>query len=168
MTSDRTMFEAFARRSAELHRQRAHDLRERGHALPGAAAALAALADMDGIVQSVVTGNIRPVAEVKLQVFGLDTHIRFPYGGYGEDHDDRAELVRTAIARTRAASGTDVALNDVLLIGDTPRRSRRTRGRRSRTGRRDRPYLGRELADAGATATVPDLRDQSPLRDLLR
>ncbi|MFB7482689.1 hypothetical protein ACFUEM_30715 [Streptomyces anulatus] len=41
ITSDRTMFEAFARRSAELHRQRAHDLRERGHALPGAAAALA-------------------------------------------------------------------------------------------------------------------------------
>ncbi|MGX1955023.1 M24 family metallopeptidase, partial [Streptomyces anulatus] len=53
------------------------------------------LADMNGIVQSVVTGNIRPVAEVKLQVFGLDTHIRFPYGGCGEDHDDRAELVRT-------------------------------------------------------------------------
>ncbi|WP_404950806.1 haloacid dehalogenase-like hydrolase [Streptomyces sp. ARC12] len=169
ITSDRTMFEAFARRSAELHRQRAHDLRERGHALPGAAAALAALADMDGIVQSVVTGNIRPVAEVKLQVFGLDTHIRFPYGGYGEDHDDRAELVRTAIARTRAASGTDVALNDVLLIGDTP--ADVAAGRAAgvpvlavATGRTS----AAELADAGATATVPDLRDQSPLRDLLR
>ncbi|WP_326680997.1 hypothetical protein [Streptomyces sp. NBC_01237] len=69
--------------------------------MPGAAAALAALADMDGVVQSVVTGNIRAVAESKLQTFGLDTHIQFAYGGYGEDHDDRAELVHTAIAGTR-------------------------------------------------------------------
>ncbi|MFC8703287.1 HAD family hydrolase [Streptomyces anulatus] len=70
ITSDRTMFEEFARRSAELHRQRAHDLRERGHALPGVAAALATLADMNGIVQSVVTGNIRPVAEVNSKSSG--------------------------------------------------------------------------------------------------
>ncbi|MBK3587014.1 haloacid dehalogenase-like hydrolase, partial [Streptomyces sp. MBT57] len=59
--SDRAMFEDFARRSADLHRLHAHELRERGHALPGAAAALAALAGMEGVVQSVVTGNIRPV-----------------------------------------------------------------------------------------------------------
>ncbi|QKW47899.1 HAD family hydrolase [Streptomyces microflavus] len=52
----------------------------------------------------------------KLQVFGLDTHIRFPYGGYG----DRAELVRTAITRTRHATTTPFTEADVLLIGDTP------------------------------------------------
>ncbi|MDF9808955.1 phosphoglycolate phosphatase-like HAD superfamily hydrolase [Streptomyces sp. HB372] len=91
-----------------------------------------------------VTGNIRPVAEVKLQVFGLDTHIRFPYGGYGEDHDDRVELVRTAIARTRSATGADVVLADVLLVGDTPADVAAGRaGRRSRTGCRDWSYLGR-------------------------
>lgn len=169
ITSDRTMFEEFARRSAELHRQRAHDLRERGQALPGAAAVLAALADMDGVVQSVVTGNIRAVAETKLQVFGLDTHIRFSYGGYGEDHDDRAELVRTAIARTRAATGSDVALADVLLIGDTP--ADVAAGRAAgvavlavATGRTS----SADLADAGATATVRDLQNASPLYDLLR
>jgi phosphoglycolate phosphatase-like HAD superfamily hydrolase len=167
ITSDRTMFEEFARSSAELHRLRAHDLRERGHALPGAAAALAALAGMNGIVQSVVTGNIRPVAEVKLQVFGLDTHIRFPYGGYGEDHDDRAELVRIAITRTRAATRAAIALADVLLIGDTP--ADVAAGRAAgvpvlavATGR----TTAEDLAETGAT-TVPDLRDLSPLRDLL-
>ncbi|WUX27246.1 haloacid dehalogenase-like hydrolase [Streptomyces anulatus] len=158
------MFEAFARRSAELHRQRVHDLGERGHALPGAAAALAALADTNGVVQSVVTGNIRAVAEIKLQVFGLDTHIWFPYGGYGEDHDDRAELVRTAIDRTRAATGADVALADGLLIGDTP--ADVAAGRAAgvpvlavATGRTS----AAELADAGATATVRDLQEASPL-----
>lgn len=168
ITSDRTMFDEFARHSTELHRLRAHDLRERGHALPGAAAALATLAAMDDIVQSVVTGNIRAVAETKLQVFGLDTHIWFPYGGYGDDHDDRAELVRTAIARTRAATGAHVALADILLIGDTPADIAAARAAgvpvlAVATGRTP----AADLAEAGATATISDLRDLSPLRDLL-
>lgn len=169
ITSDRAMFEDFARRSAELHRARVHDLRERGHALPGAAAALAELAATDKVVQSVVTGNIRPVAEIKLRAFGLDTHIRLPYGGYGEDQDDRAELVRTAIARTRAATGTDIALADVLLVGDTPADvaagiSVGVRVLAVATGRTP----AADLADAGATATVRDLKDASPLHSLLR
>ncbi|MBT2898817.1 haloacid dehalogenase-like hydrolase [Streptomyces sp. McG3] len=169
ITSDRTMFNEFARRSTELHRQRAHDLRERGHALPGAAAALDTVAAMDDVVQSIVTGNIRAVAKTKLQVFGLDTYIQFPYGGYGDDHDDRADLVRSAIARTRAAKGAHVALTDVLLIGDTPADVAAARasgvpvlavatGRTSAT----------ELAEAGATTTINDLHDAAPLHDLLR
>ncbi|WP_334665741.1 HAD family hydrolase [Streptomyces cyaneofuscatus] len=166
--SDRAMFEDFARRSADLHRLHAHDLRERGHALPGAAAALAALAGMEGVVQSVVTGNIRPVAEIKLQVFGLDTHIRFPYGGYGEDHDDRAELVRTAITRTRHAT-TPFTDADVLLIGDTPAdvaagRAAGVRVLGVATGRTNTA----ELDKAGATAVIAGLEDLRPLRALLR
>ncbi|MFD4237150.1 HAD hydrolase-like protein [Streptomyces sp. NPDC058542] len=155
-----------------LHRTpppRAHDLRERGHALPGAAAALDTVAAMDDVVQSIVTGNIRAVAKTKIQVFGLDTYIQFPYGGYGDDHDDRADLVRTAIARTRAAKGAHVALTDVLLIGDTPADVAAARaagvpvlavatGRTSAT----------ELAEAGATTTINDLHDAAPLHDLLR
>ncbi|MEU3706956.1 haloacid dehalogenase-like hydrolase [Streptomyces anulatus] len=169
ITSDRTMFEAFARRSAELHRLRAHDLRERGHALPGAAAALAALAGIDGAVQSVVTGNIRAVAETKLQVFGLDTHIRFPYGGYGEDHDDRVDLVRTAMARTGTATGRNVNEADVLLIGDTPADVAAGIGAGVAvlgvaTGRTSRS----ELERAGATATVLSLQDLQPLLLLVR
>ncbi|MFD6477067.1 HAD hydrolase-like protein [Streptomyces anulatus] len=116
-----------------------------------------------------VTGNIRPVAEVKLQVFGLDTHIRFPYRGYGEDHDDRAELVRTAIARTRSATGADVVPADVLLVGDTP--ADVAAGRAAgvpvlavATGRTS----AAELADAGATATIRDLQDAAPFHGLLR
>ncbi|MFC8339839.1 hypothetical protein ACFUJX_22890 [Streptomyces rubiginosohelvolus] len=61
------------------------------------------LADMDGVAHSVVTGNIRAVAAIKPQVFGR--HIAFPYG-CGEDHGDRAELVRIAIARIREATGS--------------------------------------------------------------
>ncbi|MFJ9113527.1 haloacid dehalogenase-like hydrolase [Streptomyces sp. NPDC102283] len=169
ITSDRTMFDEFARRSTELHRLRAHDLRERGHALPGAAAAIDTVAALDGVVQSVVTGNIRAVARTKLQVFGLDTHIQFPHGGYGDDHDDRAELVRTATARTRAATGAQLALADVLLIGDTPADVAAARAAgvpvlAVATGR----TTAAELADAGATTTIRDLQDAAPLHALLR
>ncbi|MFH8886274.1 HAD hydrolase-like protein [Streptomyces californicus] len=168
ISTDRATFEDFARCSSHLHRLHAHELRERGHALPGAAAALAALAEMEGVVQSVVTGNIRPVAEIKLQVFGLDTHIQFPYGGYGEDHDDRAELVRTAITRTRHAITTPFTEADVLLIGDTPADvvAGRTAGVRVlgvATGR----TTTTELNTAGATTTITSLEDLQPLRALL-
>ncbi|MCT2548215.1 haloacid dehalogenase-like hydrolase [Streptomyces atratus] len=112
----------FARCSSERHRLRAGDLRERGQALPGAAAALASLeslASLEDFVQAVVTGNIRAVAKTKLAVFGLATYSRFPYGGYGEDHDGRADLVRRAMARTTGTLGRTVDSADVLLIGDT-------------------------------------------------
>ncbi|MEU0632058.1 haloacid dehalogenase-like hydrolase [Streptomyces sp. NPDC005989] len=168
ITSDRAMFEAFARCSSERHRLRAGDLRERGHALPGAAAALGSLASLDDFVQTVVTGNIRAVAETKLAVFGLDTYIRFPYGGYGEDHDDRAELVRTAIARTSDALGNPVSTTDVLLIGDTPAdvaaaRSAGVAVLGIATGRSTRD----DLAKAGATETAPDLQHLAVLRAML-
>ncbi|WSC66647.1 HAD hydrolase-like protein [Streptomyces anulatus] len=116
-----------------------------------------------------VTGNIRPVAEVKLQVFGLDTHIRFPYGGYGEDHDDRVELVRTAIARTRSATGADVVPAGVLLVGDTPAdvAGGRAAGVPVLTVATGRTSAA-ELADAGATATIRDLQDATPFHGLLR
>ncbi|CAM5291790.1 haloacid dehalogenase [Streptomyces spiroverticillatus] len=120
LTSTRAMFEEFAACSAEQHRLRAGELRTRGRALPGAAHTLAAVAEVTGVVQTVVTGNIRPVAEIKLGVFGLDTHVRFELGGYGEDDDDRAALVRTAMTRTSQTLKTTVAPEDVLLIGDTP------------------------------------------------
>jgi hypothetical protein len=48
---------------------KARTLRERGHELPGARAALAAFQASPGIVQSVLTGNIRPNAVTKLSGF---------------------------------------------------------------------------------------------------
>lgn len=166
--TDRAQFEAFARCSAQRHQARAHDLRERGHALPGAAAALAAVAAMEGVVQSVVTGNIRPVAEIKLAVFGLDTHIRFAHGGYGEDHDDRTELVRTAMTRTAQAWGAPVRPADVLLIGDTPAdiAAGQEAGVPVLAVATGRTPLN-ELREAGPTLAISDLQDLTPLRALL-
>jgi phosphoglycolate phosphatase-like HAD superfamily hydrolase len=93
--------------------RRAAELRERGHALPGAAGVLAALAER-GVRQSVATGNIRQAAEVKPATFGLDTCLRLEEGAYAEDGEGRPDLLRSALATAGATAGKAV------FLGDTP------------------------------------------------
>nr|WP_281364774.1 HAD hydrolase-like protein [Streptomyces typhae] len=107
------LFESFAAALGAVHVRRAAELRERGHALPGAAAVLARLADK-GVRQTVVTGNVRAAAEVKLAVFGLDGYLRLEDGAYAEDGEERPELLRAALARS--ATRPDKA----AFLGDTP------------------------------------------------
>lgn len=120
LTTSRADFERFADALAAVHVEKAAELRERGHALPGAAAAIEALAAVPGTLQTVVTGNVRPVAEIKLATFGLDRRIVWDAGAYGEDADERADLVRISLARAEAVTGTTIPPLDVVLLGDTP------------------------------------------------
>ncbi|HEY7483213.1 MAG TPA: haloacid dehalogenase-like hydrolase [Streptosporangiaceae bacterium] len=95
-------------------------VRRRGRALPGAAAALAAVARRPEAVQSVLTGNIESVAVSKLTAFGLARYIDFAVGAYGMDHADRPRLVRLAQQRAAAAYGRPFSRESTVLIGDTP------------------------------------------------
>ncbi|MFE9319218.1 HAD family hydrolase [Streptomyces albidoflavus] len=113
LNPSRPDFERFATALEEQHIEHAAHLRERGHALPGAAALLDALADI-GVRQTAVTGNVRAVARIKLEVFGLDRHIEWDHGAYGEDADLRPDLVAMALRRAGAAA------HETVLIGDTP------------------------------------------------
>lgn len=110
---DEDLFTRFADALGDVHVRRAAEMRARGHALPGAGAVLAALADQ-GVRQSVVTGNVRQAAEVKLSVFGLDAYLRFDDGAYGEDGEGRPELLRAALKRA------DVPPHSAVFLGDTP------------------------------------------------
>ncbi|MGW2861980.1 HAD family hydrolase [Streptomyces sp. NPDC001205] len=157
LTTGRDDFQAFAHALAEEHLKRAAELRERGHALAGAAAALDAL-DEAGAIQTVVSGNVRAVAEIKLEVFGLDRHIRWDLGAYGEDDDVRAQLVRIALER----SGTSA--EDAVLIGDTPAdvEAGLTNGVRViavATGKSSED----DLHEARPSVVLPDLRDTDRL-----
>lgn len=107
------LFDAFAAALGSAHVRRAAELRERGHALPGAAAVLSSLAER-GVRQSVVTGNVRAAAEVKLAVFGLDSYVLLDEGAYGEDGEERPELLRKALGRASVDQGAAV------FLGDTP------------------------------------------------
>jgi phosphoglycolate phosphatase len=85
--------------------------------LPGADEVIAALAASD-VLQSTLTGNLRPTAELKLRAAGLREQLDLEIGAFGSDHRNRDELV--AIARERAAARYG-KVHDVVVVGDTPR-----------------------------------------------
>ncbi|MFD5384094.1 HAD family hydrolase [Streptomyces sp. NPDC127074] len=162
LPDSRDLFERFAQALGAVHVRRAAELRERGHALPGASSLLSALAARDGITQTVMTGNIRATAEVKLAVFGLDQYIDLSIGAFGEDADERPQLVRTALRRAQMRP------DDAVLVGDTPYDvegglSCGVRVIGVATGRTDAD----DLRAAGATEVVEDLADTEKLLKLL-
>ncbi len=112
----RAFEEALARLGRGVHGMVA----ESGKALPGAHAALAALADVPGVVQSVLTGNVRQVAEAKLAPLGLSDHLDLAVGAYGNEHEVRAELVPLARERASGAYRADFSGEATVLVGDTP------------------------------------------------
>jgi phosphoglycolate phosphatase-like HAD superfamily hydrolase len=164
LTTSRADFEAFAAALADLHLSHVPEIRERGHALPGGAKALAALAAVPGTRQTVVTGNIKGSARVKLAAFGLDTPIVWELGAYGEDSDTRPGLVATALHRAQAHDGTAPPLNAFVLIGDTPAdmAGASAHGLHAIGIASGRSTQG-ELRAAGAGATLPDLQDTAAL-----
>ena len=130
-------------------------------ALPGAAAAIAALAAA-GARQSVLTGNIRPLAAAKLAAAGLGEHLDLDVGAYGDVHEVRAELVPVARRAARAAYGTDFYGHSTVLVGDTPldvAAALATGARAVGVGTGSFPSA--ELVAAGAHAVLPDLTDTS-------
>lgn len=129
--------------------------------LPGAAAAIAALAQAGpGIRQSVLTGNVRPLAALKLRRAGLGQHLDLDAGAYGDAHEIRAELV--GVARRAAARRYGDCFDGpaAVLVGDTPLDVAAARATGARvvavaTG----SYPAAALAAAGADVILPDLTD---------
>lgn len=132
----------------------------RGIALPGAAAALAALAASGQVRQSLLTGNVKAMAEVKLHPFGLTAHLDLDIGAYGDESGVRSDLVALARDRAFTAYGHDYGGEATVLVGDTPFdvEAALVTGARAvgvATGWSSRA----ELAAAGADAVLPDLTD---------
>ncbi len=131
-----------------------------GRALPGAREAVAAVASLPGVVQSVLTGTIRPNAIAKLRAFGLDTFFDFEIGGYGSEiYPKGAQLLST---RGRAAEkyGADIGADSTVYIADSTRdvEVARIGGARCVAVASGRSSAG-ELRDAGADAVLDDLAD---------
>jgi phosphoglycolate phosphatase-like HAD superfamily hydrolase len=94
------------------------DLRDR--VAPGMGPVLDKLAGVRGLRLSLVTGNLEPIARLKLERAGIGHHFPGGEGGFGSDDDDRAALPE--IARTRAGqNGRPYPREKTIVIGDTPR-----------------------------------------------
>lgn len=128
--------------------------------LPGVRSLLETLAARADVRLSLVTGNLEPIARLKLERAGLGGFFARGQGGFGSDSEDRAAL--PPIARRRA----DRHPRDrTILVGDTPRdiacaRADGLRCHAVATG----PYRASELRAAGADAVAGDA---VALRDML-
>jgi phosphoglycolate phosphatase len=132
------------------------DLSER--VLPGIVELLEALAERpDEFRLSLVTGNLEPLARLKLERARLGRFFEPGQGGFASDHASRAEL--PGIARARAG---DWPRERTVVIGDTPRdiacaRADGVRVAAVATG----PFAIEALADADAV--VDDARALLPV-----
>ena len=160
--TDEDLYALFAAEQARGYANHLDDLRRRGRALPGAAAALRALSQRDDVTQTVLTGNTRPASEVKLRAFGLDKYLDFDIGAYGTDDDVRANLVGVARQRAEKNHGQDYETARTVLLGDTLNDVAAALNSGARivavaTGK----DTADELAAAGADMVLADLTDTS-------
>jgi phosphoglycolate phosphatase-like HAD superfamily hydrolase len=140
-------------------------IRERGRALAGAGDILDALDRTDGVVQSLLTGNVQPNALLKLASFELDGYLDFEVGGFGSDHHHRPSLVQVARDKAERKYGTAFDGPATVLVGDTPLDVAAGKAGGARvvavaTG----PYRVEELRATEADAVLEDLRDTEAAR----
>ncbi|MFK0113845.1 HAD family hydrolase [Streptomyces sp. NPDC091217] len=151
-------------RMVELLPQRlaAHeeDLRKRGVLMPGAVSALKAVHEQTHCVSTVVTGNLKPNALLKLRAFGLDTSLDAEIGGYSSDDEHRPALVSIAQRRAQAKLRAGFTRSNTVIIGDS-REDVRTGidGGASIIGIASGKTTARELASAGADVVLDSLED---------
>lgn len=86
---------------------------------PGMQEAVERARNQDGVAVGLGTGNLREGARVKLSRVGLYEH--FAFGGFGCDHEERAELIRRGALRGAEQLGEPLEACRVVVIGDTPK-----------------------------------------------
>ncbi|WUH99050.1 haloacid dehalogenase-like hydrolase [Spirillospora sp. NBC_00431] len=111
---------SFTTALADAFAARRHDFADRGHVLPGARAALKALATRPDVVQSALTGNMRQIAITKLTAFALIDFFDLDAGAYGTDGIERPPLVKLAQQRATAKYDEPFTATNTVLVGDTP------------------------------------------------
>jgi len=84
--------------------------------MPGARNVLEEL-ERHNVLMGVVTGNIGAVAKGKIEKVGLEHY--FEFGGFGNESNERSDLVRIAIERAEKGYGFKNN-NNVYLFDDTP------------------------------------------------
>jgi phosphoglycolate phosphatase len=139
---------------------RGEAMRRDGRVYPGVRATLEAVDRLEGVVQSLLTGNIEANAALKLAAFGLDRWLDFEIGAYGSDpHEERSDLVAIARERTAAKHGEPA---EAVLVGDTPLDVRAAHEAGARAVAVASGFSDVEsLRAAGPDQVLPDLRDTS-------
>ena len=99
LSSETEQIERLCERIIAVHTAMADQFTLHGHVLPGIEQALASIAELGYAHQSVLTGNLREVAAIKLKALGLEPSVDLRIGAYGSDAVERAALAPFAFKR---------------------------------------------------------------------
>lgn len=93
-----------------------------GLILPGVVELLSHLHKRDDVTLGLLTGNLLEGARRKLQHHGLDDYFDFALGAFGDEHVDRDDVARAALAvlSKHAPIADRMSLERLWVIGDTP------------------------------------------------
>jgi phosphoglycolate phosphatase len=126
--------------------------------LPGVRETLEALADHPRYESALVTGNIKPMAQLKMELVGLDQFFTLP-GAFGDESHNRRDLPARAAERIRNYLQMDLAPEQFIVIGDTPNDIDCARhfGARAVAVGTGRFYTREEIMACEPDALLPDL-----------
>jgi len=130
------------------------------HVLPGVRETLEALAAHPRYESALVTGNIRPMAQLKMELVGLDHFFTLP-GAFGDESHNRRDLPARAAERIRKHLQMDLAPEQFIVIGDTPNDIDCVRhfGARAVALGTGRMFTEAEILACKPDALLPDLSD---------
>src|ERR1043165_8841673 len=128
--------------------------------LPGVRETLQALADHPRYQSGLVTGNIKPMAQLKMELVGLDQFFTLP-GAFGDESHNRRDLPARAAERIREYLQLDLAPEQFIVIGDTPNDIDCARhfGARAVAVGTGRFYSREEILNHSPDRFLPDLSD---------
>jgi phosphoglycolate phosphatase-like HAD superfamily hydrolase len=87
--------------------------------LPGVKETLEVLSNHPRYRSALVTGNIEPMAQLKMELVGLDQFFTLP-GAFGDESHERRDLPERAAKRINTFLQTDLQPKQFIVIGDTP------------------------------------------------
>ena len=128
--------------------------------LPGVRDTLQALANHPRYESALVTGNIEPMAQLKMELVGLSEFFTLP-GAFGDESHNRRDLPARAAERIRKHLQMDLAPEQFIVIGDTPNDIDCARhfGARAVAVGTGRTYLREDILACNPDALLPDLSD---------
>jgi phosphoglycolate phosphatase-like HAD superfamily hydrolase len=133
---------------------------------PGMREAVGEARSREGFAVGLGTGNVREGARVKLERVSI--YDQFDFGGFGCDHEDRVELIRTGAKAGAARLGAPLEECRVVIIGDTPKDVHAAKGIGAECiGVGTGNYSAQALMEAGADAAFPDFSHREALTLLL-
>jgi phosphoglycolate phosphatase len=100
------------------HAERQPEIADR--VAPGMRDLLGWLAGQDKVCLSLLTGNLEPIARLKLARAGIGDFFARGQGAFGSDSEDRAELPAVARRRAGRRGGEPYPRTQTAVIGDTP------------------------------------------------